>query len=545
MNVKGVLQTTASFLYVLCGLLTIGLIISCYFHLQNAAEKQVSIAFLQTLGLTFISATCLRFYTRDANNSLQLREALLTVAVIWLLSIFFCALPFTLSGALEHLIDAWFETVSSLTTTGASILQAKNYDAAGIEIPIVRTFTSFQKIEYSFYGTVKPIIDPLSKKVLLTGVEAFPQALLFWRNLLSWIGGAGMVLLFVALLPALGDEAKKLFRYESTGPSFSPLFPKARQTAIVLFKIYVGLTLLCIACLLLTNHSLSFYEALNIAFTTLSTAGFSSKNASLASYSSFATEVVVMVFMVFGAINFSYYYEVFRGRLYKLFDAEFVVFIVLLFAFSLLVSLNIWGTKIASLTQGVETSCYTLASSLRYGFFQAISCMTTTGFATANYDQWPFFSQGLMAISMFFGGMSGSTCAGLKIIRICILWQCFLFAIRSVFKRNEIRILKLQGREIDSETAFGVLAFFLTMLAASIVGVLLLIFANVDLETAFGLNASMINNSGASFRMAGPDESAAFLSPFSKAVCISLMLLGRLEFYAWFTLLLPSFWKNR
>ena len=294
MNVKGVLQTTASFLYVLCGLLAIGLIISCYFHLQNIAEKQVSIAFLQTLGLTFVSATCLRFYTRNASNSLQLREALLTVAVIWLVSIFFCALPFTLSGALDHFIDACFETVSALTTTGASILQAKNYDAAGLEVPIVRTFTSFQKIEYSFYGTVKPIIDPISKKVLLTGVEAFPQALLFWRNLLSWIGGAGMVLLFVALLPALGNEAKKLFRYESTGPSFSPLFPKARQTAIVLFKIYAGLTLLCIAFLLLTNHSLSFYEALNIAFTTLSTAGFSSKNASLASYGSLATEVVVI-----------------------------------------------------------------------------------------------------------------------------------------------------------------------------------------------------------------------------------------------------------
>ena len=544
MNFKGILRVTSSYLYILSGLIFVGLLVSCYFHFQDQ-RHYVTYAFLQAFCLTLFAATVLNLSTKTASTSLQLREAILSVLLIWIVSIIFCALPFSLSGALESHLDSWFETVSGLTTTGATVLQAKNYNALGEEIPIHTVLTGFQKIEYTFFGTVKPVIDSATGKVLLTGVEAFPKALLFWRSLLAWIGGAGMVLLFVALLPALGQEAKKLFRYESTGPSFSPLFPKARQTALVLLKIYLALTLLCIVSLMLTNPALSFFEALNIAFSTISTGGFSTKNASLAAYGCVATEIVAMVFMIAGAINFSYYYEILRGRLYKLRDPEFVMFFVILFALSFIVAINLTGSTEAPLVKAETSSSYSFFESIRYGFFQVISCMTTTGFATANYDSWPFFSQALMIVSLFCGGMSGSTCAGLKIIRVCILWQCLRYAIHSVFKRTEVRVIRLGGREIDSETSFGVLAFFLTMMVTSLVGVLLLVYANIDLETAFGLNASMINNSGAAFRVGGPQESCAFLSPFSKGVCILWMLLGRFEFYAWFTLLIPSFWQNR
>jgi trk system potassium uptake protein TrkH len=190
------------------------------------------------------------------------------------------------------------------------------------------------------------------------------------------------------------------------------------------------------------------------------------------------------------------------------------------------------------------TSTYSLCDAVRYGFFQMITAMTATGFSTIDYDSWPSFSQSIMLVSMYFGGMAGSTTGALKIIRICILAQCLLFSIRSLFRKAEVRYMRIGSREIDPETSTGVLTFFLITIFSSLIGVHLLVFNGVDLETSFGLNACMINNAGSSFRMAGPGEGCAFLSPFGKLICMIWMLLGRLEYYAWFALLLPSFWKK-
>jgi trk system potassium uptake protein TrkH len=541
------MRIVGSYLYVLAFLLAVGGLVSAYYQFcvppRLHPQPHATHAFLQTFVLCFISAAALRYASRESGSGLELKEAIVAVAAIWVVSIFFASLPFLLSGSLEHPIDACFEVVSGLTTTGASILHPKAYDASGHEIPITQTFYGFQKIEYSFFGTVKPVLNEKGRAILI-GTEAFSKGLLFWRAFLNWIGGLGVVFLFVALLPALGQKGRTLFRYESTGPAFSPLFPQVRKTALVLFAVYTILTLLCIGSYLAVDPAMDVLDAVCTAFSALATGGFSLKNASIAGYSSFGVEVVSMVFMVVGAINFALFYELWRGRIYKLFQVELLSFLGLILLIGSIVSWDIIGAKKFTLTDIGQVGVYNIGEAFRYGFFQIITAITTTGFVTIDYDKWPFLAQTFMLVVMFLGGMAGSTAGGLKIIRVCILFQCFRHAISSVFKRSEMRIMRVGDREIDSETAFGVLAFFLIFMATSLAGILVLVFFGVDPETSLGLCGCMINNVGCAFRMAGPTSSCAFLGVVPKSMCIIWMLLGRIEFYVWFALFLPSFWRR-
>ena len=547
MNVKGLFRIFSDYLLMLALFTGIGLAVSIYFQyfvlpVDHPAPHPTE-AFLLTILIAIFAAVCLKILAQGADKAIHLQEAILLVVGIWLITSIIGALPFTLSGTLDHFIDAWFESVSGLTTTGSSILHPKAYASSGQEIPYHMVYTAFQKIEYTFYGTVKPVIDATTGQVLLTGIEAVPKALLFWRSFLHWYGGMGIVLLFVALLPALGVQARALFRYESTGPLFSPLFPKVRQTAIVLLKIYVILTLACLISLLVTNPAMSFFDALNISFSTISTGGFAPKNTSVGYYNSAWTDYIVLIFMISGGVNFALYYDWSKGRFYRLLDPEFLLFLGMIVVFCGIASWGIYGAKKVLLT-GATNEVYSLADSIRYGSFQVVSCMTNTGFATCDYDHWPAISQTIMLIVMYLGGMAGSTSGGLKTIRVFILLKYCRTAISSVFRRNEVQILRVGNREIDKETITGVLAFFLVMVLSSIIGILMLLGDGVDIETALGLNGCMINNTGNAFRVAGPTESCAFMSPFGKTVCIIWMFIGRLEYYAWFALFLPSFWKK-
>lgn len=548
MNYSGLFKIIGAYLFVMSLFLGIGLAVCIYFEhylpVKHPYPNTATGAFLITLILCFITAIISRKIGISADKSLQLKEAILSVVVIWILTILFSALPFRLSGVLSDMSDACFEAVSGLTTTGATLMHPKSYGPDGIEIPIHKVFYGFQKIEYSFYGTVTPIIDPATKKIISEGVEALPKGILFWRSFTNWIGGLGVVLLFVALLPAIGERGKVLFRYESTGPLFSPLFPQARKTSIVLFEIYLGITALCIIFLLIVNPAIGLFDSIAIAFSALSTGGFSTKNSSIAFYNSLGTEVVTMIFMVAGATNFALYYHFLRGKFFKLFEPEAIMFYLLLITFCIAASLQLVGESMYTLTDQKGISTYSLSEAFRYGSFQIISSMTNTGFCTINYDLWPFFSQNVMISAMYFGGMAGSTCGGLKIIRVLILFQCIRYVVKSIFRRNEIRSIRVGNRDIDQETAFNVLGFFLIVISTSLIGITFLVFSGIDPETALGLNACMINNTGLAFRMAGPVESCAFLSFFPKFICMAWMLLGRLEYYIWFVLFLPSFWRK-
>ena len=547
MNYQGICKVIGNYFFLLAFFLAVGWAVSFYYAHKALPYTQTDTgpAFALTLCLTLLLGIVLKNFSKKSDQPLFLREAIVSVLSIWIITVVITALPFILSGTFTNFFDALFESTSGLTTTGASIAHAKTYNQSGQEIPITKVFHGFQEIKYTFYGTVKPVRDPLSGEIVLSGVEAIPQALLFWRSFLQFIGGLGMVLLFIALLPALGHQGRILFRYEATGPSFSPLFPQVRKTAIVLISIYLLLNAACIISLMFTNDTLSLMEAFNISSCAIATGGFSTKNASIAGYHNVWTEIVAMVFMILGATNFALYYDIYKGRLGRLLQPEVVVFLSILLGSSVIVSVDITGSQIQSLTNSAPNASYTFLEALRYGSFQVISAMTTTGFATANYDQWPPLSQSIMLILMYLGGMAGSTAGGFKIIRLCILLACFKSTIQSIFDRNEVRIIRVGKREITAETINGVLCFLLILLFSSLVGILLLVTLEVDLETAFGLNACMINNSGAAFRMAGPLESCAFLSNASKVICMIWMLLGRLEFYIWFTLFLPSFWRIR
>jgi len=548
MNIRAVLRVLGSYLFMLTAFIAIGFLASVYFQAYTPSHLPVAphptnaflLSMLCCVGLGFL----FKAYSHHSDQTIGLREAIFLVISIWILTSIFGALPFYFNGSLSNFVDAWFESVSGLTTTGSSVLHPKLFDTSGQEVPFQLVYSGFKKIEYQFYGTINPVLDPSSGKVLLQGIEALPQALQFWRSWLHWYGGMGIILLFVAILPALGMHGRVLFRYESTGPLFAPLFPRAQQTALVLLKIYIGLTSACFFALLFTNPNMTAFDALNLSFATIATGGFTAKNMSIASFNSVSTELVTMIFMISGGINFALYYDIIKGRFFRIWEPEVLTFFSILIIFCLLASLGIYGAP-KVLLSGPSGETYSFLDALRYGSFQIISCITNTGFVSCDYDQWPFFSQGLMLIAMYFGAMAGSTCGGLKIIRICILWQALRHAASSLFRRNEVRVIRVGNRDINQETVVGVLSFFLVMVVSSLMGIMLLIFFDVDFETALGLNGCMINNTGASFRVAGPVESCAFLSIPGKLVCIAWMFLGRLEYYAWFALFMPSFWRNR
>lgn len=454
------------------------------------------------------------------------REGIASVVLIWFLVPAISALPFLTSGTIDNPFQAYFEMVSGYTTTGSTALQAKAYNEQGKEIPIVHTIPGVLPTTYTFFGNVSPLRDEAGK-VVKEGVEAVSRTLLFWRNFTQWLGGGGIIVLFVALLPALGIGRKVLYQSEVSNQNQEGMIPTIKETAINLWKIYLFLTVAEIAILMATNLTLPLFDAVSITFSTLSTGGFSTKNQSIAGYHNSATEWVVIVFMVLGSVSFSLYYFLFKGKFYRLVQPEFLVFMVSLVIFS--------GLAIASLGDH---------GSMRDAIFQMVSAQTSTGFVTADFNIWPYSIQLLMIISMYIGGMAGSTAGGLKIIRHIILFKSAQYRAESIFRPERVRIFKVGGREVETNVALSVLCFFLIAMAMSTLATLVYVYDGIDPETALGLTSCMLNNTGMSFRMAGPEFSCAFLSDFSLLLSSFLMIFGRLEYYAVLSLLIPAFWRQ-
>ncbi|MBU6446822.1 MAG: TrkH family potassium uptake protein, partial [Verrucomicrobia bacterium] len=430
-------------------------------------------------------------------------------------------------------LDAYFEAMSGLTTTGATMLAPKSYDVTtGEEIPYLLTHPHVPEKTYVYYGTVPPIRDPETGLILHTGIEAVSKALLFWRSLMQWIGGMGIVVIFLAVLPVLGVGGKLLYQMEATGPIKDEISPRVRETASQLWKLYAFFTLVQVALLVWTNREMPFFDALCTSFATLSTGGFSVRNESIASYHSIATEWIVVLFMILGSINFSLFFHILRFKFFKVYVPDFFLFLAIAFAGSIAVSLFL----VPDLGFG---------SAFRFGIFQAISAQSTTGFFSANYDLWPFAPQILLLLLMFVGGMSGSTAGGIKTPRFYIAYKILLHRLESIFRPDSVRKLYIGKSEVDDKNALTVLTFFCMVVFFVVVGALLFIFDGIDPETAVGLIASFLNNAGLAFRAAGPMETATFLPPFSKVLSTFWMLLGRLEFFVVLLLFLPTFWKNR
>ena len=470
------------------------------------------------------------------------RESILLVVLIWIISACVGALPFYLTKTLENPVDAYFETMSGFTTTGATTMYPKEYDNTGEEVPIRKINEHVPEKTYSFYGTIKPVRDPVTKAVLHVGIEAVGKGVLFWRSFIQWLGGMGIVVLFLAVLPALTVGGKFLYQMEVPGPTKDTLVPRIRETASILWKLYLGFTILEIYLLIWTNPNMPLFDAFCITFSNLSTGGFTVRNANIGSYQNAHTEWVVLIFMFVGSTNFALYFQLIRRKLYRIYEPDFLFFLCITFSGAIIVILSIIGHKQFTLTGG--EGVYNAASAIRDGAFQAVSAQTSTGFSTADYDRWPFAPQLVMLILMFVGGMAGSTAGGIKTSRIYILAKIVAHKVKEIFRPSDVRKLKIGKQEITEKTASTVLTFFTIVMLFTIIGTVALTFNGIDPESSVAVIICMLNNIGMSFRAAGPTESFAFLSGFAKILSTFWMLLGRLEFFALLLLLVPSFWKT-
>jgi trk system potassium uptake protein TrkH len=527
-------------------LFPLGVAVYFEFFASSSAHPQPhsTIAFLETLGICALIAALLFCLGKQDCKYLGRREGILLVVSIWIVTAILSAFPFYLSKTLTNPIDAYFEAISALTTTGATMISPKTYHpVTHEEISVHYTNPHIPNKTYFLTGTISPIRDPETGLVLYSGIEAVSKAILLWRSFLQWIGGMGIVMIFLTVLPALGVGGKFLYQMETTGPIKDGINPRTKQTASNLWKLYLCLTLLEVALLVWTNQEMPFFDALCISFSNISTGGFSVRNDNIASYQSRATELIVLIFMVLGSINFSLYFHLLRLKFFRIYVPDFFLFLITAACGCLFVSLFLIGQPEAGLEAGQPT--YSWAEAFRQGSFQAISVQTSTGFITANYDRWPFASQMFMLLLMFIGGMSGSTAGGIKTSRFYILYKIVLHRLESLYRPDSVRKLKIGPTEVDDKTALTVLSFFCIVAFFTALGIILLVLDGVDPETSFGLIASMMNNVGIAFRAAGPTDSISFLSNYSKILCTGWMLLGRLEFYVVLLLFLPAFWENK
>jgi trk system potassium uptake protein TrkH len=409
------------------------------------------------------------------------------VALGWTAAGIFGALPFYLGGVFDGFSDALFESLSGFTTTGASVL---------------------------------------------TEIEILPRGLLFWRSLTHWLGGMGIIVLSLAILPLLGIGGMQLYKAEVPGPVPDKLTPRIKDTAMILWTVYVLFSLL--ETVFLMFGGMDLFEALCHTFGTMATGGFSTRNASIGSFNSPYTDTVIMVFMLFAGINFSLHYQFLKGNPLAFWrNAEFRFFIGAVIVFSVLVTLNLYGPVYE-----------TLAESLRYGTFQVLSIITTTGYATADFELWPSLSQSILLFCMFLGASAGSTGGGMKCLRIMLLLKHSYNQLLSLIHPRAVTQVKLGGRPISEEVLHSIWGYFMFYLGLFILSAFLLAAMEVDLVTSFAAVAASIGNIGPGIGLVGPMDNYAHIPLLGKWLLMLCMLLGRLEIYTVLVLFVPEFWRK-
>ncbi|MAC20381.1 MAG: hypothetical protein CMJ23_12050 [Phycisphaerae bacterium] len=480
----------------------------------DEGEKVAGQALLTAAVVSSVAGFFAVWFFRGASREIGRREACLLVVLSWVVGAVVAAVPFASwsiysdlpeAAMLDGVIDPFFEAMSGLTTCGATIL---------------------------------------------TDIEALPRSLLLWRSVIQWIGGLGVIVLFVAILPSLGTGGKRMFLAESTGPSPEGLRPHARETARTLLLVYLGFTLLC--CPLLLACGMPWFDAICHTFTTVATGGFSTRNASVAGFESLAIESVMATFMILSGISFSLYFFALRRR----FDlirknSELRLFLGLLVVISFACSLSLWGHGFIDPDYrigvvGAEPVQPTIGNSFRYGVFTVVSILTTSGFGTSIYEDWPGTAIVFLISIFLVGAMAGSTSGGIKLIRVWIAGKLMIREVEREFRPDVVRPLKV-GRNIISPDvrASAIVLVLLTLVLVALGTGLLKILegANgIDLTTASSAAASCLANVGPAFGRVGSDDHYSWLTPGSKGVLIALMLLGRLELFAVLALLTPRFW---
>ncbi len=447
-------------------------------------EQKMLSVFALCIGITFLAGLCLSF-KKPQHRSMYAKEGFVIVALSWICMSIFGALPFLISGYIPNFVDALFETVSGFTTTGASIL---------------------------------------------SDVEALPKSLLFWRSFTHWIGGMGVLVFLVAILPLSGGSTMHLIKAESPGPAVSKLVPKVQATAKILYTIYIMLTICQIVLLLFGGMSL--FDSLTVTFGTAGTGGFGVRNSSIADYSPYC-QVVITIFMLIFGVDFALYHLLLLRKVKPVWkSAELRGYLGFVFASILLITINCRG-----LFAG-------FGETLRHSAFQVASIMTTTGFSTTDFDLWPEFSKSILVLLMFVGACAGSTGGGIKVSRILILLKSIIKQIRiAVHPRNTIKIT-LSGREVAHETVRAVNVFMASYLVIFALSVLLISLDNFNFTTNFTAVTATMNNIGPGLGGVGPAQNFGGYSALSTLVLTFDMLVGRLEIFPMLILFSPSTWKK-
>ena len=450
-----------------------------------ALHETAYIAFSIGMSITGVIGLLLVYYG-ETKGHIGAREGFLIVSGIWLLTSVLGALPYWLSGVVPSYLDAVFETVSGLTTTGASVI---------------------------------------------TDVEVLPGSILLWRSLTHWLGGMGIIVLFLVFLTNLGADAVNLFKAESPGPTVDRIMPRIRHMAITLWSLYVMFTVIEIILLYLAGMTL--FDAVNHSFATMATGGFSTKNLSIKYYDSLTIELIVCFFMFFSGGNFGLYYLVWKKGYRRLLqDTEFKLYFGIV-GFS--------ATTIALFLY--YQSAIPLLSGLRDALFTVVSIMTTTGFVTADFDQWPPAAKMILFILMLIGGCAGSTAGGIKVIRIIILMKDAVGSLLRAIHPKIVRTVKVDGKPIDFSVLYAILQFFFLYIFIFLISVLLVSATGMPPFDAMSAVMTTLSNIGPGFGVVGPTTTFFEVHPFAKIVLIIDMLLGRLELFTVLVLLHPEFWQ--
>lgn len=484
MNVKSISRTVGLILLITGIFQLFPLLIAVIDH-----EPRNILAYIESLCLILLVGSALLLFSRGGNRMFSAQEGFAATGLSWIFMSAFGALPFFLSGQIPSYADAFFEMVSGFTTTGASIL---------------------------------------------TDVEALSRCNLFWRSFSHWLGGMGVLVFLLAVVPGArknGGTGIYLMRAESPGPSVDKLTPHLRQTAMILYGIYILLTALCIVCLLLGG--MPVFDSFCIAFGTAGTGGFAIKNSSMGGYSYFL-QTVVTVFMFLFGVNFSLYYMLLLRKFKAVFKNE-----------ELRLYFGIAASSIVLIAINISRMYNTVYESVHHAAFQVVSIMTTTGYGTVDFEQWPAFSKAILLSLMFIGASAGSTGGGLKVSRVLLLMKSIRRTIRKALHPRRVQPVYMDGRAVSEEVCDNVNAYLAIYCVILVLSFAIISVDGFSIGTNFSAVASCFNNIGPGFELVGATQNFSIYSNLSKIILSLDMLLGRLEIFPLLLLLSPDTWSRR
>lgn len=475
-----VLNTLGSLLLFLGISMIFPLLYALYYHEKATSAFIISMIITVTIGILLK-----RLFS--PLEPIGIKEGFAIACLGWIVAAAFGTLPFMFAGTFTNFIDAYFESMSGFTTTGATVMSS---------------------------------------------IEGNPYSILFWRDFIQWLGGMGIIVLVVAILPALGVGGMQLFKSEVPGPEPDRLKPKIKDTAKLLWRVYIIISALEVGCLYLSGMSL--FEALTNMFGTMATGGFNPRNLSIAAYGNPFIEIIITFFMLIAGANFSLHYKVLHGDIKSLLkDKEFIFYfgIILFSIFSISTELRLYVYK-------------SIFTALRYATFQVVSIITTTGFVTADFDTWPAFSKTILLVLMFIGGCAGSTGGAIKNIRIMLLLKQAAREFKKLIHPQAITPIRLGNKTISEEVMRNITSFFFLYIFIFVICSFIMSALGLDMVSASASVAATLGNVGPGLGIVGPSKTYTFIPPLGKIVLILCMLLGRLEIYTVLVLIVPEFWKK-